>query len=141
MRTEVRWPFGVELDSQLVEQIDGVIYTANIACMAESKDWSIPIPIDPIAKLRNQLLRRPGGIVGSVFTTSPDGFSSAASTLARFIAPQTILLWKRQDIEFALTKKLMIEGLIRKYRHAVEQGLPDLLLEESERTNEVSRRG
>lgn len=91
----VRWPFGVELDTHLVEQIDGVIYTGNLACMVESKDWTIPIPIEPIAKLRNQLLRRPAGVVGAVFTTSPDGFTPAAATLARFLAPQTILLWRR----------------------------------------------
>ncbi len=129
-KADVCWPFEVRLDGTTVEQIDGVVYAAELDCIVEAKDWTKSTAIEPIAKLRNQLLRRPAGVIGSVFTTSP--FSPAARTLARYLSPQTVLLWSREDIEFALSRRGMVGSLRRKYRYAVEQGLPDLPLQESE---------
>lgn len=127
---DICWPFRVKLDDQVVEQIDGVVYAAELDCIVEAKDWTKSTPVEPIAKLRNQLLRRPAGVIGSVFSTS--SFTAPAKTLARFLAPQTLLLWEPEDIAFALSRRAMIESLRRKYRYAVEQGLPDLPLQESE---------
>ncbi len=55
---------------------------------------------------------------------SRSGFTEPAKTLARFIAPQTILLWKGDEIEYALHQHHMCQGLIAKYRHCIEQSIP-----------------
>ena len=125
---EVRWPFDVKIADSTVEQIDGVIYSDGLACLVECKDWSTKINIEPIAKLRNQLLRRPGASIGLVF--SRQGFTDPALTLARFALPQTILLWTGEELSLALEKRMMREGLIAKYRRCVEEGLPDYNLRE-----------
>ena len=120
---EIKWPYQVLVDGEELEQIDGVVYTANFACLIECKDHKTRVNFEPIAKLRNQLLRRPSGVIGSFFSVS--GFTDPAVTLARFIAPQTILLWSGDEVEYALEKRRIIDGLIAKYRYCVEHGLPN----------------
>src|SRR4051812_40708911 len=95
----VRWPYVVHEDGEEIEQIDGVVYFDSVAGMIECKDTDKPTNIEPVAKLRNQLLRRPSGTIGVVFSRS--GFTEAASLLARFIAPQTILLWSGDEVAYA----------------------------------------
>ena len=120
---EVKWPYQVLVDGEELEQIDGVVYIRNLACLIECKDYKTRVNFEPIAKLRNQLLRRPSGVIGSFFSVS--GFTDPAVTLARFTAPQTILLWDGDELEYALQNKYIIDGLIAKYRHCVEHGLPN----------------
>ena len=120
---EVRWPYRVDLEGEQIEQIDGVVYTDGLACLVESKDYTTSINVEPLAKMRNQLLRRPVSTIGSIF--SYQGFTEPAVTLARFMAPQTILLWNGTEIEFALHNNYMCLGLVAKYRISVEQGLPN----------------
>src|SRR5947208_1897313 len=56
---KVTWPYSVHLLGQAeAEQIDGSVHFDGMHCLVESKDESENIAIDPIAKLRNQLLRR-----------------------------------------------------------------------------------
>ncbi len=117
---EVRWPYRVELGGEEIEQIDGVVYSDGLACLIECKDSIEKTKIEPIAKLRNQLLRRPVATIGIVFSRS--GFTEPAETLTRFVAPQTILLWHGAEMEFALQRKYMRQGLREKYRHCVENG-------------------
>jgi hypothetical protein len=69
----------------------------------ESKDETADIAIAPVAKLRNQLLRRPSGTIGLLFASGR--FTPAAALLAHFTLPQTILLWSRDDVEYCLQKK------------------------------------
>ncbi len=128
---EIKWPYQVNLDGETIEQIDGVVYSNNLACLIECKDQSEEVNIEPIAKLRNQLLRRPGPTIGIVFSRS--GFTDPAVTLARFLAPQTILLWDGLEIEYALKKHAFRRGLAAKYKYCVENGFPtyNLLEEES----------
>jgi len=124
---EVTWPFSVRLadDEVDTEQIDGVIYLDGLACLVECKDYRRPVNIEPIAKLRNQLLRRPASTLGIVFSRS--GFTTPARLLAQYIYPQPILLWSGEEIRFALDRGqgAMREGLRTKYRHCVEFGIPD----------------
>jgi hypothetical protein len=120
---EVRWPYSVRIDGNILEQIDGVIYTDGLACLIECKDQNIKTNIEPIAKLRNQLLRRPGSAIGVVFSSK--GFTEPAVTLARFSSPQTILLWESEEIGFALKNSHMRKGLIIKYRACIEHGFPN----------------
>lgn len=64
---DVTWPYTVHLfDGTANEQIDGVARFGGLHWVIESKDENENIAIDPIAKLRNQLLRRPWGTVGLV---------------------------------------------------------------------------
>jgi hypothetical protein len=128
---DVVYPFSVIIDGEELEQIDGVIYTQGLACVIECKDQKVPINLEPIAKLRNQLLRRPASAIGILFSRS--GFTKPARTLAQFIAPQTVLLWKGEEIEYALHHHYMCQGLIAKYRYCVEHSYPsyNILLEES----------
>jgi hypothetical protein len=58
---DVRWPYSVGLAGiEEVEQIDGSVQIGSFYCLLECKDEVGNISIGPIAKLRNQLLRRPG---------------------------------------------------------------------------------
>ncbi len=107
---EVRYPYSVPIAEEIVEQIDGVVYAQGLSCLIESKDWKEYVGIEPIAKLRNQLLRRPGTVIGSIF--SRGGFTNPARTLAQFLAPQTILLWNGDEILYALENLKMREGLL-----------------------------
>lgn len=120
---EVTWPYSVRVDGDELEQIDGVVYSEALACIIECKDSSTKVNIEPIAKLRNQLLRRPATTIGSVF--SRNGFTEAAITLARFVSPQTILLWGGEEINYSLQNKSTSRSLIKKYRYCIEYGLPD----------------
>lgn len=121
----VTWPYVIQLSAPEsageTEQIDGAIYSDGLACIVEAKDTVKSMSVDPIAKVRNQLLRRPASTVGLIF--SRGGFSRSALSLVRFAAPQTILLWTGDEVAHALKYREFREGLQGKYRLAVEQGL------------------
>ena len=125
-RADVTYPFSVRLDEQEVEQIDGAVHLADLHALVESKDESVPVGIAPIAKLRNQLLRRPPTATGLVFARS--GFTDPARTLAAYMVPVQILLWEGVELGYALTSRGMVDGVRRKFRHAIEQGLPDFFI-------------
>lgn len=127
---EVQWPYQVNVSGEIIEQIDGVIYSDNLSCLIECKDLAEPVNIEPIAKLRNQLLRRPATAIGVIFSRT--GYTPSALTLAQFLAPQTILLWEGQEIEYALRKRVFRRGLSEKYKFCVEKGLPNYDLEKGE---------
>ena len=122
---EVVWPFNVTVGdySEVVEQIDGAVYFNSHSCLIECKDYATRVNIEPIAKLRNQLLRRPSPTIGVVF--SRKGFTAPALTLAQYLSPQTILLWSGDELEIALRNGWMCQGLRKKYRFYVENGMPD----------------
>lgn len=117
----VRYPYSVLLFGQIVEQIDGCIHLSNkhLHVLAEFKDQKDKVNIEPIAKLRNQLLRRPSTSIGCVFTTS--GFTEPALVLSQFSFPQTILLWENDNIEYCLKNKRFIKGLEEKFKIAVQE--------------------
>lgn len=127
---EVRWPYSVILNGTEIEQIDGVIYVSNLACLAECKDYNSDqdgkkknINFDPVAKLRSQLMRRPSSAIAALFSSG--GFTEPAITLANFIHPQTILLWTGSEVEYCLERKSFSRSLIKKYRKCVEFGIHD----------------
>ncbi|AFY47888.1 hypothetical protein Nos7524_2035 [Nostoc sp. PCC 7524] len=120
---EVAWPYTVKIQDTIVEQIDGVVYTDGLACLVECKDTAKEVNIEPIAKLRNQLLRRPATALGSVFSRS--GFTEAAVTLTGFVAPQAILLWRGEEIEYSLTNQCICRFLVKKYRVCVQKCIPN----------------
>src|SRR5205085_2729308 len=98
----------------VVEQIDGAIYHGGLAWLVECKDQAENITIEPLAKLRSQLSRRPPGTLGMVFTRS--GYTEPAKILARYMTPLSILLWEFPEIELAFAAQIMCVGLTAKYR-------------------------
>ena len=118
---EVRWPYRVELAGEVVEEIDGTVYSDSLCCLVECKDQE-KVDFRPVAKMRNQLLRRPAGTIGAVF--SRGGFSEPAIILAQFTAPQCIILWGGVEIGHALRNQCMRRALLAKYRHWVEHARP-----------------
>jgi hypothetical protein len=123
----VSYPFMVRLGGTVVEQIDGAIYSDSLSCLVECKDQESNVAIDPVAKLRNQMLRRPLGIIGLVFSRA--GFTEPTKILARYSGSQAILLWNGLDVQYAMTHQQMRDGLLRKYRYCVERALPDYSLQ------------
>lgn len=119
---QVRWPYLVSLRGQVIEQIDGAVYAANLACLVEAKDTTEPVRPDAVGKLRQQIARRPAGVMGLLFSRS--GFSEAATTLAQFLAPQNVLLWTGADLSVAIDQRDMVGALEAKYRFCVEKGSP-----------------
>ena len=120
---EVTLPYPVSRDGEIVEQIDGALHAEGLHCLIECKDTDAAVNVEPIAKLRNQLLRRHSSVVGCVFSRS--GFTQSASTLAQFVGPQLILLWTGQEISYVLERGAFIRALRRKYRVAIEYATPD----------------
>jgi hypothetical protein len=113
-----RWPG----DDSEIEQVGGTVYADGLSCLIESKDAEAQ-NIAPIAKMRNQLLRRPASVIGAIFSRA--GFTPSARLLATFAVPQTVLLWDGGDVAGCLEKESFRELLLEKYQKAVEEGLPD----------------
>lgn len=121
---EVTWPYSVYLfGSPAKEQIDGAVRFGSMHWLLESKDKNEDVAIDPIAKMRNQLLRRPWGTIGLVFTTTK--FTPPAVLMTHFALPQPILLWTGFEIAHAIDKKTICEFTKEKYRACVEHGAVD----------------
>lgn len=122
---DVKYSYSVRLFGEEVEQVDGVVYCLGLSCLVESKDFADKVNVDiaPIAKLRNQLLRRPASTLGLVFSRT--GFTDPARHLSYFSLPQTILLWSGEELKYALEREAICELLLLKYRVCVEDGLPD----------------
>lgn len=122
---DVRWPYEVSLYGQdkPVEEIDGSVRVGGLYSLIETKDEDGNIGIAPIAKLRNQLLRRPAGTLGMVF--SSQAYTVAALQLAQFALPQAILLWTGTQIEFALNHERICDLCECKYRACVDRGMVD----------------
>lgn len=120
----VRYPYEVKLEDEVVEQIDGAVHFEELSCLVECKDYGERnVDIEPIAKIRNQLLRRPSSTIGLIF--SKTGFTEPALTLAQYLAPQTILLWSSQEIDYIIQKKEICKFLKLKYHKCIEEGMPD----------------
>jgi len=76
-----------------------------------------------VAKLRNQLLRRPAATIGVI--VSRNGFTEPAVILARYVAPQAIILWDGDDLARAINHRRIRTYLVQKYRYLVEHSLPN----------------
>jgi hypothetical protein len=121
---EVVFPYSVSFNGEVIEQIDGVIHSGHLDCLMEAKDWAENVNVEPIAKMKSQLQRRPSSTIGIVFSLR--GFTEAALTLTRFVTPQTVLLWSGPEVEAALEQQKFQVYLLRKYRRFVHTGDPTL---------------
>lgn len=120
----VSYPYDVEAPDYFeykmtIEQIDGAIHIDGLHALVECKDYSnSKISIESLAKMRNQLARRHGSVFGMFFSTS--GYSTPAEILVSYMAPQLIILWTIQDIEYCLKNERFIKCMKEKYRKAIE---------------------
>lgn len=130
-KAEVVWPFTVFFAGGQLEQIDGIVHFDHHTLMVECKDTVEKVNVEPVAKLRHQIGRRPPGILGSVFSTS--GFSEAAVLLTTYAAQNNILLWHGADIKKALLEGRMIASFREKYAYLLRTGLPDLTIRNGKR--------
>ena len=80
--------------------------------------------------MRSQLLRRPAGTVGIVF--SKKGFTVPAIYLAHFTMPQAVLLWSGFDLQVAMDEGRICRFLRLKHRVCCENGIPDYDLREGQ---------
>lgn len=120
----VRYPYEVPLfGEKKAEEIDGSIHLAGLSCLIESKDWGRNVTIEPIVKMRSQLLRRPAGTIGLVFSKMT--FTRPAIYLAHFTMPQAVLLWSGRDLEFSMREGRICRYLRLKLRACCEFGVPD----------------
>ncbi len=127
---EIGWPFVItEADiigsgsRDAVEQIDGYVQVENIACILECKDRGEKTNVEPIARLRNILMRRSPQVIGVIFSRSE--FTEAATHLARFVSPNIILLWGGDEITYALERKFFVKGLKEKLKQHHTKGIPN----------------
>jgi hypothetical protein len=121
---EVRWPYSVTLGGKVVEQIDGAVHVNGLSFLVESKDYETePVDIEPIAKLRNQIGRRPPGTLGVIFSRT--GFTAPARLLLQYTSPQSILLWPGTELKYALDQRRIGGLLVLKHRRCVERAIPD----------------
>lgn len=127
---EVKYPYNVPLphNSKIMEQIDGVVYIDNLAVLIESKDYNSDgkksnINIEPIAKMRNQLSRRPFISIGSIF--SAGGFTESVSSLIDYLGNDTILLWQGEEVEKCLSEKKIKDYFKNKLQNRIEFGIHD----------------
>jgi hypothetical protein len=93
--------------------------------LIQSKLESDPTSFDPVARLYLQVGRRPRGTIGLFFSRS---YSEAAEELARELRPIRVLLFRVEEIHWALTKESpldMLEIVQTKWRAALELAKPD----------------
>jgi hypothetical protein len=131
---KVRYPFVVrwgasESDSGwcAIEQIDGAIHLEGLHALVESKDEAGQVNVEPIAKLRSQLMRRPASAIGVCFSVR--GFTAPARLLANMMAPQTVLLGYGSEVDACMRaapgRRPFSSVLRHKHRVATETGLVD----------------
>nr|WP_280637021.1 restriction endonuclease [Rhizobium sp. 16-449-1b] len=119
----VVYPFNVPIrELRNVEQIDGFVQAKGISALIETKDYKDRLNVEPIAKLRNQLARRPAGLVGCIFNRG--GFTDQALILAGYMAPQALLLWTPQEIDAVVEGENIVDALVTKHSRLLQEGVP-----------------
>lgn len=117
----VEYPYVGEESKEVLEQIDGAIRFDNMYALVECKDHekNRTIKVEPLTKMRNLLSRRHGGVFGMFFSNTP--LTTPAMIQVQFMAPQLILLWSKDEIDFCIKNDQLIECMKWKYKMAVEK--------------------
>ena len=121
-KLKVEYPYDVPPGGKPIEQIDGLVYLDAIPFLIECKDKE-KVDVEAIAKLRNQLLRRPPTTMGCVFVSGE--FTAPALILTDLICPLQITLWPGFDIEAAIDSKDFESVLRKKFENLCMYGLTD----------------
>lgn len=119
---DAEYPYDVPPGGKPIEQIDGLVLLQCHTFLIECKDQDT-VDIEAVAKLRNQLLRRPETTLGCLFTTGE--FTEPALVLTDFAVPHRILLWSDGDVERCLKQRDFGSVLSNKYRILCKYGLTD----------------
>lgn len=119
----VTYPYNViDPDSEYknpIEQIDGAVHVDELHALVECKDYDhTRIKVEPLTKMRNQLARRHGAVFGMFFSITD--LTMPALIQVKYMAPQMIVIWSKEDIEHCLRTGHFIECMKAKYRMAVE---------------------
>jgi len=122
----VRGPFTVRMDAseRTKEEVDGLVTLGWQGFLIQSKFESEPTSFEPIARLYLQVGRRPEGTIGLFFSRL---YSEAAEELAAELRPIRVLLFRIEEIEWALISEPpldMVEVVRRKWRLALESAIP-----------------
>lgn len=116
----VEYPFVDQQTENILEQIDGAINVDGYYCLIECKNYeNNSIQLEPLAKMRNQLSRRHSNVFGMFFSMTE--LTTPAKIQVQFMAPQLILLWSKEDIDYCVTNSCFIDCMKWKYRNAVEK--------------------
>jgi len=122
----IRWPYRVTYPQKFgtMEQIDGVVHCPGRGrvFLVESKDLIEAAAIEAVAKLRFRLEARPPGTMGLLFSVKD--FTMPTEVFTQFATPLNVLLWGREDLDFALRNGCMNVALEQKLDYAIEEGLP-----------------
>ena len=118
---EAEYPYDVPPGGKPIEQIDGLVELESLTFLIECKDKN-SVAIEAIAKLINQLLRRPQTTFGCVFTSGE--FTPNALLLVDLV-PHRILFWTRIDINVCVKNRDFRKMLNAKYRNLCKYGLSD----------------
>lgn len=106
------------------EEIDGLIFDGWQAFLVEAKFWTNKVDFSPIVLLNDIVDRRPAGTLGLFF--SAFGYTNPAKDCAEFLRPIRVLLFDRDDLDWALQqepfKGSMKEVVRRKWLQAVMTG-------------------
>jgi len=68
--------------------------------------------------MRNQLARRHASVFGMFFSAIE--LTTPAQIQVKFMAPQLIIIWMKEDIDYCVRNKSFISCMKEKYRQAVE---------------------
>ena len=119
----VTYPYDVEDNifkyDKPLEQIDGAVHVDEMHALVECKDYDkSKIKVEPLTKMRNQLARRHGSVFGIFFTASP--LTTPAQIQVKFMAPQLIIIWQKEYIDYCIRNAKFVDCMREKYRQAIE---------------------
>ena len=121
-QVHVAYPYSVRetsLNNVELEQIDGAIHVQNLHALIECKDYSDDkIDIEPLVKLRFRLQVRHSSAFGVFFSCTD--LSKPAEYWIKMMAPQLIIFWDKEDLEYCLKKECFVDCLEAKYRMAID---------------------
>lgn len=115
-------PFSVSInpgaDERPSHQLDGLLFTDSREFLVESKFTQVDFT--PIARLHLLVESRPIGTMGILFAAR--GFTIPAIDLAHIQRPIRVLLFNRQELEYALQANDFLGAVRLKLRRAVKYG-------------------
>lgn len=119
----VTYPFGVRditYDNEELEQIDGAVHVMDLHALIECKDYkNIKIDIEPLVKLRFRLQVRHSSAFGIFFSCTD--LTKPAEYWIKLMAPQLIIFWDEEDLEYCLDHACFVDCLETKYRMAIDK--------------------
>lgn len=114
---EVREP---QLRNEELEQIDGAVHVMSLHALIECKDYKdAKIDIEPLVKLRFRLQVRHSMAFGIFFSCTD--MTEPVEYWIKYMAPQLIIFWDKDDLEYCLDNHCFVDCLEAKYRMAVDK--------------------